>query len=139
MNRQYLTPSQEAGAELFSRGWQGEVTMLNLLRFKSVADYSQYPQLAENGDISGFDAFQKYIALTKPLLEQTGGELLMVGNAGQFLIGPSSECWDLVMLVKQRSLQDFLSFATNPDYQAIIGHREAAILDSRLLPFQLIG
>jgi len=47
--------------------------------------------------------------------------------------------WDLVMVIKQKSLNDFLAFATNPDYLKVIGHREAALEDSRLLPTESIS
>ena len=38
------------------------------------------------------------------------------------------------MLVSQRSVQSFLAFAQHESYLAGIGHRTAAIEDSRLLP-----
>ena len=46
MTKRYLDVTQEAGAELFSRNISGEVLMLNLLRFRDVADYSEFPELA---------------------------------------------------------------------------------------------
>jgi hypothetical protein len=50
------------------------------------------------------------------------------------LIGPPNERWDLVMLVRHRSPETFLSFASNEAYLGGLGHRLAAIEDSRLLP-----
>ena len=38
------------------------------------------------------------------------------------------------MLVRQASLGDFAVFANDSDYLAGIGHRTAALSDSRLLP-----
>ena len=38
------------------------------------------------------------------------------------------------MLVRQVSAASFLAFASNPEYLAGIGHRLAALEDSRLLP-----
>ena len=134
MKQHYIEPTQAAGAELFSRHIEGEVVMLNLLRFKNIADYSNHLMLAPEQAISGEEAYQRYMKLTQPFLEQSGGEMIFLGKGGAFFIGPSDENWDLVLLVKQRSLQDFLAFASNPDYQAVLGHREAAIEDSRLLP-----
>jgi hypothetical protein len=49
------------------------------------------------------------------------------------LIGPDDEKWDLVMVVRQSNVQSFLAFATNDDYLTGLGHRTAAIDDSRLL------
>ena len=43
------------------------------------------------------------------------------------------------MIIKQKSLDSFLSFASDPQYQGVIGHREAAIVDSRLLPVEAIS
>ena len=38
------------------------------------------------------------------------------------------------MLVRQRSVQNFMAFASNPEYMRGMGHRTAALEDSRLLP-----
>jgi len=38
------------------------------------------------------------------------------------------------MLVRQRSVRDFMAFASNPGYMDGMGHRIAALEDSRLLP-----
>ena len=40
----------------------------------------------------------------------------------------------LVMLVRQSSVEEFIAFATNEEYLAGIGHRTAAVWDSRILP-----
>jgi len=108
--------------------------MLNLIRLREVADYSEHPELSPESPISGKEAFQKYIDHTLPHLHESGGELLFLGKGGRYFIGPSNEQWDIVMLVRQKSIQDFLSFASNEAYLAGIGHRTAATLDSRLLP-----
>jgi len=130
----YIEPTPEAGAALFRRNITGPVIMLNLLRLRSTADYTQNPDLAPETSCSGREAFQKYIEHTLPFLERSGGELILLAEGGEFLIGPSDENWDLVMLVKQKSLQSFFSFASDPEYMAGVGHRTAAIIDSRLLP-----
>lgn len=130
----YLEPTQESGREFFTRGISGSVVMLNLLRFRDVADYSDSPALAPTVPISGEAAFQLYMEHTLPFLESSGGEVLFYGKGGAFLIGPVDECWDAAMLVRQSSLASFLAFASNPDYLAGMGHRLAALEDSRLLP-----
>jgi hypothetical protein len=42
----YLEPTQKAGRQFFARGIACSVVMLNLLRFREVADYSVHPELA---------------------------------------------------------------------------------------------
>jgi hypothetical protein len=108
--------------------------MLNMLRLRETADYSDSPELAPEIPISGREALQKYIDHTMPFLTESGGELLLLGNGGQFFIGPGDEQWDIVMLVKQSSVEGFVAFASDSEYLAGIGHRTAAIYDSRLLP-----
>ena len=111
--------------------------MLNLLRFRPIADYSTTPELAPASPISGEGAYRLYMKHTLPHLKASGGEVLFFGKGGAFLIGPSEERWDAAMLVRQSSVAAFLEFASNPDYLSGIGHRLAALEDSRLLP--LIG
>jgi hypothetical protein len=134
MKTNYIEPTQESGAALFKRNIASEVIMLNLLRLRETADYSNNPELSPASPISGREAFQKYIDHTLPFLKRSGGELLLLADGGEYFIGPSDERWDLVMLVKQSSVQSFFSFASNPECMAGIGHRTAAIIDSRLLP-----
>ncbi|WP_372339202.1 hypothetical protein [Cohnella sp. WQ 127256] len=59
---------------------------------------------------------------------------MFLGDGGEFLIGLEDERWDPVMLIRQSSAQSFLAFSSHQEYQAGIGHRTAAIEDSRLLP-----
>jgi len=134
MTERYLDVTQEAGAALFRRQIRGAVIMLNLLRFREVADYAASPELAPLEPISGREAYQKYIDLTLPFLTKTGGEIVLSGDGGHYLIGPLDERWDLVMLIRQNSLQELLSFSSNEEYQIVLGHRTAALEDSRLLP-----
>jgi hypothetical protein len=130
----YLEPTQESGREFFTRNISGKIVMLNLLRFRPVADYSATPHLAPAAPISGAAAYRLYIEHTLPHLKESGGELLFLGKGGAFLIGPSDERWDAAMLVRQSSVGAFMEFASNPEYMAGIGHRTAALEDSRLLP-----
>ena len=134
----YLEPTQESGRAFVMRGIEGEVVMLNLLRFREAADYSATPELAPKMSISGAEAFDLYIAHTLPYLKASGGELIFLGSGGAFLIGPESERWDMVMLVRQKSTESFIAFASDAAYLAGTGHRTAALEDSRLLPLSEI-
>ena len=134
MTKTYLDVTQEAGAELFSRNISGEVLMLNLLRFRELADYSEFPELAPDEPISGREAYQRYMTHTTPYLAESGGSMMLMAEGGKNLIGPADEQWDVAMIIRQRSLADFMAFASNPGFMAGMGHRKAALSDSRLLP-----
>lgn len=108
--------------------------MLNLLKFREIADYSDSPHLDPGIPISGQEAYDRYIEHTLPFLDEIGSELIFSGQGGHFVIGPQDESWDLVLLVKHPSVAKFMSFAGNEGYLKIAGHRTAALQDSRLLP-----
>jgi uncharacterized protein (DUF1330 family) len=130
----FLDVTQELGEAFVRRGITGDVVMLNLLRFREDADYSEHPDLAPPSPISGREAYARYMEHTRPHLEAAGGELVFLGDGGRYLIGPADGRWDRVLLVRHRSVDDFLSFARNEAYLAGMGHRVAALEDSRLLP-----
>ena len=130
----YLHPSDEAAAAFFSTQQQGEIVMLNMLKFNDIADYSETPELASGDKISGEEAYQLYMQHTQPFLAENGGEMIFFGASGSFLIGPADEKWDVIMLIKQESIHSFMAFASNEAYLAGLGHRTAALADSRLLP-----
>ncbi len=134
----YINPTADAGRDFVMRALANNITgpivMLNLLKFREIADYSETPDLAPAAPLSGAQAFQRYIDHTLPYLKDTGGEILFLGKGGPWLIGPDVERWDFAMLIKQANVQSFISFASNEGYLGGLGHRTAAIEDSRLLP-----
>lgn len=134
----FLQPTQSAGRDFMQRDLRGPLLMLNLLRLRREADYSAHPELAPADTCSGRAAFDRYIEHTLPYLQASGGELLLLADGGPWLIGPAQERWDLAMLVRQHSRERFMAFAQDAGYLAGLGHRSAAIEDSRLLPLSAI-
>jgi hypothetical protein len=134
MEEKYLMPTQEAGRNFVMRQIKGSVVMLNLLRFRKIADYSTTPDLIRGEPISGEKAYELYIEHTLPYQIKSGGEILFIGKGGNYLIGPSDEHWDAVLLIRQKNVSSFLAFESNQDYMKGVGHRTAALEDSRLLP-----
>jgi uncharacterized protein (DUF1330 family) len=130
----YLDPTDEAGRRVFAGGHTGPLVMLNLLRFRAVADYAATPELAPAAPITGGEAYARYVAHTQPLLAAAGGEVLFLGDGGPWFVGPSAERWDLMLLVRHASPAKLLAFATHEEYLAGLGHRLAALEDSRMLP-----
>lgn len=130
----FLDATETAGRDFVMRAKDGPVTMLNLLRFRETADYSAHPDLAPANPITGREAYKRYMAHTLPFLKESGGEVSMLADAAGFLIGPADEQWDMVLVVRHAGVKPFLAFAQNQDYLAGIGHRTAALADSRLLP-----
>ncbi|MDQ1718406.1 MAG: hypothetical protein QOE89_2359 [Pseudonocardiales bacterium] len=130
----FLDPTDDSAGSLLSRGIAGPFLMLNLLRFRAWADYTGYPQFAPSQPISGRAAYDLYVDHTLPFLAATGGSVSLLADGGPFFVGPSDERWDVAMVIRQASIEDFFAFASNLAYLAGVCHRTAAVEDSRLLP-----
>ncbi len=103
------------------------IMMLNLVRFKELASY--------DGDntVSGRDAYIRYGDLSNPILSRVGGEVIWRGIPENVLIGPSHEQWDVAFIARYPEANAFLAMITDPDYRLAVVHRQAAVLDSRLI------
>ncbi len=133
--KKYIDVSQEAGIEFYQKFHQkGKVVMLNLLKFKNIADYSDLKAIKPNKEISGEAAYKLYMEHTLPFLEKAESKVLFYGESGSFVIGPANEKWDMVLLVEHASVSKFMEFAQNEAYLKYAGHRTASLDDSRLLP-----
>jgi len=135
----YIDASPEAGkAFLQSFHDKGKVVILNLLKFKDKADYTNLEELKPEAEISGEEACQLYMGSTLAELEKADSRIIYYGKGHSFLIGPDSEKWDAVLLVEHESVKKFMEFAQSKDYLKKAGHRTAALEDSRLLPTNAI-
>jgi len=122
--------------KFFSQNHSTPIVMLNLLRFRDIADYSDSPHILPEEEITGLEAYRLYMKAVHPLLSKIGSEMIFSGTSNNFLIGPPDEKWDAILLVKHLVMSDFMAFASDPDYLKIEGHRTAALADSRLLPIK---
>ena len=133
--KNYIDATNEQGQKFYLEfNNKGKIVMLNLLRFKQIADYTNLEKLRPSTPISGEEAYQLYIENTMPHLTEAKGKVLFHGKSKDFLIGPDVEKWDAVLLVEHQSMTEFMKFAKNENYLEGAGHRTAALEDSRLLP-----
>ncbi|AKA36103.1 DUF1330 domain-containing protein [Flagellimonas lutaonensis] len=133
--KEYLEATRDSGKQFYqSFNGKGEIVMLNLLKFKEKADYKTLAHLRPGQEISGEEAYQLYLDSTLPQLQEAGSEILYFGKGRDFLIGPETEKWDAILLVKHESVKTFMEFAQSEGYLKSAGHRTAALEDSRLLP-----
>jgi uncharacterized protein (DUF1330 family) len=106
------------------------VVMINLLRYREQASY---PEGFDAEPCSGREAYQRYGAVATQRIASVGGRLVWLGSAQHTLIGPEAERWDDAVLVEYPSRKAFLSMVSQPEYQAAVPHRSAALEDSRLI------
>ena len=106
------------------------VNMLNLVRLRPTAEY------ADGTTTTGAEAYAAYGRESAPIFKGVGGAILWRGTPQAALIGPTDETWDIAFIARYPTLGAFLSMVTNPDYQAIVHHRQAGVADSRLIPMR---
>jgi uncharacterized protein (DUF1330 family) len=88
---------------------QGPIVMVNLMRFRD---------RSLDGDGSGWDAYQRYSALTVPMIKARGGTLLWTGRAKAVALGrQEGNKWDYLALVYYPSLAAFIDMMTSADYE----------------------
>ena len=131
----YLEADQESGKRFYQEfNSKGKLVMLNLLKFKAVADYTKLDSIKPKQELTGLEAYRLYMEKTLPELEKSGSRIIYFGESKNFLIGPEQEVWDAMLLVEHQSAVAFIAFAQNAEYLKHTGHRAAALEDSRLLP-----
>ena len=103
------------------------IMMLNMLRFREKAAYE------DGREATGAEAYAAYGRESGPVFRRVGGEIVWRGKPEVTLIGPNDEYWDLIFIARYPSAGAFLEMVTDPEYRVAVKHRQAAILDSRLI------
>ena len=73
----------------------GPIRMINLLRFREVADYGDAPDPAETGSSTGAEAYARYGQVAMAEVAAVGGSQFEAAAAHMTVIGPEDESWDL--------------------------------------------
>ncbi len=115
-----------------------ELNMLNLVKFRDLANYPGDHLLARDG-LTGEQAYGNYGKETGAILKKVGGRILWRGAFELTLIGPSDETWDAVFIAQYPTAHAFLAMVSDPDYQKAVVHRQAAVKTSRLIRCQNAG
>ena len=107
----------------------GPISMVNLLEFREKAQYAD----GRPDDVSGREAYMRYIAEMRPIVEASGGRFLFSGDVEALVIGEVEELWDAVGIAEYPSRTEFHRIATSPEVQAIGVHREAGLAGQLLI------
>jgi uncharacterized protein (DUF1330 family) len=128
----YVEPTEQKLMDFVKKSSStSSIVMINLLRFRDQADYSGTAK--EGVSCSGARAYDNYGKAIIPLLLEVGGYPIWRGRVNTALIGPSDETWDEAILVYYPSRQAFINMIKTEDYSNNLVHRDAGLLDSRLI------
>ena len=107
--------------------------MLNLLRFRELAQYAPADPEAGAPSVSGAEAYARYSDEAGPVFATVGGAQFWIASPNAVLIGPDTEHWDHAFIARYPTPQAFVDMIKNPDYNRATRHRTAAVADSRLI------
>jgi len=123
----YVDPEREQFEAFKKLPRDRPVMMLNFLRFRDRAAYE------DGRDVSGAEAYAAYGRESAPVFRRVGGEIVWRGIPEVMLIGPDDRHWDLIFIARYPTAAAFLEMVTDPQYREAVKHRQAAVLDSRLI------
>ena len=94
---------------------EGPVYMVNLVKYR---------EKSLDGDGSGRDAYNRYAAVVRPLLETLGALVIWVGSVDHLALHEGGDVdWDVVQLVYYPNRDTFTNMVTSEEYLAANEHR----------------
>lgn len=110
----------------------GPIFMLNLIRYRSVANYPEGHECFNKG-LTGQQAYALYLESFSEVFKKLGGRQVWAGIPQLVLTGPQDERWDMMFIAEYPNAIAFMRMVTDPEYKKHVVHRTAAVQDSRLI------
>jgi uncharacterized protein (DUF1330 family) len=123
----HIDPTKEIFAQFRENDRPGPIHMLNLVRLRARAAYP------DGRDVSGAEAYAAYGRESGPVFTRLGGKVVWQGSFELMLIGPQEEHWDHCFIAEYPLVGAFVEMIRDPVYREAVKHRQAAVLDSRLI------
>lgn len=120
----------ESQLQEFLRLGEGPISMVNFLKFKKHAEYSD----GRDAELSGKDAYFRYAVPMTKLVLDAGGTLDFSGDACPLLIGEMAENWDMVAIMTYPSPRTLVEISQTPEFRTISEHRKAGLEGQLLIP-----
>jgi uncharacterized protein (DUF1330 family) len=119
-----IMPRAEVAKEFFfGAGHDGPMVMVNLLKFKPLAEYPD----GRNPGMTGREAYEIYGRAVVECLAKVGGKPLWSGAVTGVILGDIEENWDMIALAEYPSPQAMVEMVGLPEYQGIEIHRFAGL------------
>jgi len=116
-----VTPEPPQAQEFL--GTEGPVCMVNLLRFKEHAIYTD----GRETTLSGREAYGLYAREMRKLVEASGGRFIFGAEVVGLLLGAVEDLWDTVGIVEYPSARALVEISMSEPFRAIEIHREAGL------------
>jgi uncharacterized protein (DUF1330 family) len=126
-----INPDEEQFRALLSSDAAGPLQFVNLLSYRSQAQYPGDHELAAAG-LSGAEAYGRYGAVALDHVVRRGGVLTLYNDVLQVLIGRAGP-WDQIAVMQYPDTSAFVDMIRDPDYQTGLVHRDAGLADTAIL------
>lgn len=122
-------PTRERLMELAGSKDDEPIVMLNLLKFRDVAEYKD----GRAEKISGREAYMRYGEKMQKIVPSHGGRMLISADLKKVVIGDVEDLWDVVALVEYPSAAAFAAIAMSPEVLEAGADREAGLAGQLLI------
>ncbi len=130
----FIDPSRENFDAFKALPRDTPIQMLNLLLYRDEAEYPAGHEHAGKG-WSGRRAYQEYGKTSGPIFQRVGGSIVWRGNFETVVTGPGDMRWHDGFVAQYPNSGAFFEMIKDPEYQAAVVNRTAALADSRLVRF----
>lgn len=134
MSEFYIDPSPENFQAFKDLPRDVPIHMLNLLRYRDLAEYPAGHEHAGKG-WSGRRAYEEYGVTSGPIFRRVGGSIVWRGAFETMVTGPGDKQWHDGFVAQYPNAGAFFAMIKDPDYQLAVVNRTAALDDSRLMRF----
>ena len=124
---EHIDPTRAQFADFQAIPRDGPIQMLNLVRFRAQAAYTDGRQA------TGQEAYRAYARASQAVFARVGGKQVWLGRFEHMLIGPADERWDAVFIAQYPDTAAFVAMLRDTEYREAVKHRQAAVADSRLI------
>ena len=104
-------------------GPDGPIYMVNLLKYKDVAEYED----GRETHLTGRQAYEIYAGAVAELLVEFGGGVVFAGDVSRLMLGEVEDLWDEVTIAMYPSRKAMLGMMMSPTMQEIGQHRAAGL------------
>ena len=118
-----VVPSEAQMQGFMEPGPEGPIYMVNLLKFKPMAEYGDGRDTA----LTGRQAYELYGAGVSELIKKHGGSVTFAANVSRLMLGEVEDMWDEVAIAMYPSRQAMLEMMMSPAMQEIGQHRAAGL------------
>ena len=118
-----VIPNDEQIRGFFEPGPDGPIYMVNLLKFKPIAEYED----GRETSLTGREAYELYEKGVTELLPQFGGFAAFFADVERLMLGEVEDLWDVVAIAVYPSRQAMMDMMQSEGMKEISPHRSAGL------------